>query len=239
VISQSTAAAASMTAVKNDPAVIVAFTGNDIYPPPHSRSINPSTTPHTHVETDFSRCRKLPPKLQALLPPLKSQTQMPAQKSQELPPPPKLQVQTLAPKAHEKTLLSKSQEQAPPTRSTPQDEITLSVMESTNVKFSGGFAIEKIGTAFESVWFVIEDIPGSVGLNEIKHLAAPFGVVQEVRVRDEKQGDNSGVESLHVYRWAGPFHNASFAIITSASPGLYPVKQVMLGIARRKPLKMP
>jgi hypothetical protein len=63
-------------------------------------------------------------------------------------------------------------------------------MESTHVKFSGGFSIEKITTAFESLWFVIEDVPRSVGRSEIEHLAAPFGSVQEVRFRDEKQSDD-------------------------------------------------
>ena len=72
-------------------------------------------------------------------------------------------------------------------RHTPGGVITLSVIESTNVKFSDGFTIEKIGTGFDSLWFVIEDVPESMGRREIERLAAPFGVVQDVRFRDEKQ----------------------------------------------------
>ena len=85
----------------------------------------------------------------------------------------------------------KAEEQKSLIRHTPGDVISLSVMESTNVKFSDGFSIEKIGTGFESLWFVIEDMPESVGRSEIERLAAPFGVVQDVRFRDEKQSDKS------------------------------------------------
>lgn len=82
-------------------------------------------------------------------------------------------------------------EQPPPPRYTPGGGITLPVIECTNVKFSDGFSIEKITTGFESLWFVIEDVRESVDRSEIKRLAAPFGVVQDVRFRDEKQSDKS------------------------------------------------
>ena len=85
----------------------------------------------------------------------------------------------------------KAEEQLPFPKYTPGGEITLSVIDSTNVKFSDGFSIEKITTGFESLWFVIEDVPESVSRSEIERLAAPFGVVQDVRFRDKKQSGKS------------------------------------------------
>lgn len=85
-------------------------------------------------------------------------------------------------------LPSSLQEQSPLPKSTPPDEISLRVMESTRVKFSGGFSIEKIVTGFESSWFVIEDVPSTVGRAAIEELVAPFGEVQEVRI--PRRSDN-------------------------------------------------
>jgi len=74
------------------------------------------------------------------------------------------------------------------------------MIDSTNVKFSDGFSIEKITTGFESLWFVIKDIPESVGHSEIKRLAAPFGIVQDVRFCNKKQSGKSvsGVASVQM-----------------------------------------
>jgi len=45
----------------------------------------------------------------------------------------------------------KAKEQLPLPKYTPGSEITLSMIDSTNVKFSDGFSIEKITTGFESL----------------------------------------------------------------------------------------
>jgi IBR domain, a half RING-finger domain/RNA recognition motif. (a.k.a. RRM, RBD, or RNP domain)/Zinc finger, C3HC4 type (RING finger) len=171
------AVAASMTAVKSDPSVITS-TGNNTYPaappPSSSQTKNPSTIPGTHAETYPSRRR---------------QPQPPPPKLHEQTVPPKPQESTMPSKSHEPTAPPKPQEHMPASRP-PLGEIQLSVMESTNVKFSGGFAIEKITTAFESLWFVIEDVPRSVGPDQVKRLAAPFGSVQEVRFYEKSSNDS-------------------------------------------------
>src|SRR6266851_1976663 len=71
-------------------------------------------------------------------------------------------------------------------------------MDSTHVAFSAGFTIEKISTGFESLWFVIEGVPESVGRTEIKRLASRFGVVQDVRI--SKQSDKPISVQMTSYR---------------------------------------
>jgi len=85
----------------------------------------------------------------------------------------------------------KAKEQLPLPKYIPGSEITLSMIDSTNVKFSDGFSIEKITTGFKLLWFVIENIPKSVGHSEIKCLATPFGIVQDVQFCDKKQSGKS------------------------------------------------
>ena len=93
----------------------------------------------------------------------------------------------------------KSQELPQLPRYTPPDGIIkLTLMDSTHVAFSAGFTIEKISTGFESLWFVIEGIPESVGRTEIKQLASRFGVVQDVRI--PKQSDKPISVQMTSYR---------------------------------------
>jgi hypothetical protein len=104
--------------------------------------------------------------------------------------------------AHAKTsslqvcLPSDLQEQQPLPKSVPPEEITLSVMESTQARFSGGFSIEKIVTGFESTWFVIEDVPSTVDSATIEQLVAPFGEVQDVRI--PRRSDNPASKTVSV-----------------------------------------
>ena len=93
-------------------------------------------------------------------------------------------------------LPSNLQEHSPSPRSTPPDEMTLSVMESTQVVFSSGFSVEKITTGFESDWFVIEDVPNTVDRAAIEKLVAPFGEAQDVRFRDERRSDDSASKAV-------------------------------------------
>ena len=72
-----------------------------------------------------------------------------------------------------------------------RSKITLSVIDFTNVKFSDGSSIEMTTTGFKLLWFVIKDIPESVGHSEIECLAATFGIVQDVQFRDKKQSGKS------------------------------------------------
>ncbi|KAI9511675.1 hypothetical protein F5148DRAFT_267063 [Russula earlei] len=83
-------------------------------------------------------------------------------------------------------------------RNTSSDEIIHSVMESAQVKFSGGFFIETIVTGFESRSFVIEDIPVKVDRAAIEDLVAPFGEVHDVRFRDDRQSDDCSSRPVFV-----------------------------------------
>jgi len=96
--------------------------------------------------------------------------------------------------------IGKEQPPPPPPRYTSSDEVTHPVMESTQVKFSSGFFIEKIVTGFESRWFVIGDVPVTVDRAAIESLVAPFGKVQDVRFRDDGQSDDydNDVRSINV-----------------------------------------
>ena len=95
-------------------------------------------------------------------------------------------------------LPSNLQEQSRPPKYTPPDEITLSVMESTQVVLSSGFSVEKIITGFESLWFVIEDVPISVDHAAIKNLVAPFGEAQDIRFRDERHSGDPASKAVTV-----------------------------------------
>ena len=90
---------------------------------------------------------------------------------------------------------SKSQEQPPLLKSTPPDEISLSVIESTKVKFSSGFSIKEIVTGFESPWIVIEDIPSTADRAAIERLVAPFGEVREIQ---DRRCDNPSSKAVNV-----------------------------------------
>ena len=102
---------------------------------------------------------------------------------------------TLSSQAH---LASKLQEQPLLSGCPSREEVTLTVMESTQVKFSSGFSIEKITTGFESLWFVIEDVPVTVDRTAIKRLVTPFGEVQEVRLPEGRQNGHSASRVVSV-----------------------------------------
>jgi IBR (half RING finger) domain-containing protein len=106
------------------------------------------------------------------------------------------------------SLPSDLQEQSPPPRYTRPDEMSLSVMESTEVLFSSGFAVEKITTGFESRWFVIEDVPITVDRTAIERLVAPFGEAQDIRFRDERRGDASRAVNVRM----ATYHEAVRAV---------------------------
>jgi hypothetical protein len=86
----------------------------------------------------------------------------------------------------------------------PSDETALTVMESTQVRFTAGFSIQTIVTGFQSLWFVIDDVPVSVGRNAIEQLVAPYGKARDVRFSHERQSDTSTVASVQMadYRQA-------------------------------------
>ena len=90
---------------------------------------------------------------------------------------------------------SKLQEQPSLFKSAPLEEMTFSVMESTKVKFSGGFSIKEIVTGFESPWIVIEDIPSTVDRAIIERLVAPFGEVRDIQ---DRRSDNPGSKAFNV-----------------------------------------
>jgi hypothetical protein len=68
-------------------------------------------------------------------------------------------------------------------------------MESTKVKFSGGFSIKEIVTGFESPWIVIEDIPSTADRAAIERLVAPFGEVRDIQ---DRRCDNPSSMAVNV-----------------------------------------
>ncbi|KAH9990989.1 hypothetical protein BJV74DRAFT_419934 [Russula compacta] len=144
------AAAAKMTTVERDPAVIAVCIGSSPSQPKAPGPLHLQQKPASAVTS-------------ALTDTLSSQAQ----------------------------LASKLQEQPPLSGCPPREEVTLTVMEPTKVKFSSGFSIEKITTGFESLWFVIEDVSATVDRTAIERLVAPFGEVQEVRLHERRQNDDS------------------------------------------------